>query len=1520
MLKMDCNKRIFKNEDGSISKVLDSTGDPSILYNEILHLPQVHGDSNLALKLWAKAIILNQNTNYFDSKFSPSQISDKLTPLFRESRDRLNYDFDALEKEFINNPNIIFTRVTGDSGLIHYKDETNPTFRSLNGSFDKAKDSLFSDRNNVEITSSEPTLESVYSKLFTSNVTQDVYNQLDVKDIASYAAQITENTTGVQKQKVEELLSDSKRLTLSDDGGNYVLDGVKQLERTSTVIEQMEGPRGQKDYYKFEGDSTQFENNRQWGNLLDDVLSGVITGESKEKIFEDISNKDYNGVEITQEAFLEAVGVFQDLMSKNSDNIVLTQVGLFNSSRAIAGTADILVVQPNGSVKIIDLKSSIKSTEDSSYTNKFKDSKGNPRASKKEKHIMQQSLYAAMLTSKAYTIDSKPISILPLHLTQISNNRVDTLVGEDIFGLTMNEELYDSYKKDSDTQTTQPNELVESKYSRMVNLLKEAQLKKLAELKKRGKITETSYIERLKDTLNISDHVRAISTFVEKAHNQILGDTKSGWPGYETLLSSKIQRINNSKDIDAIKELTELQNYYSMMSDMLPVNNPVIADLIAMYKNTDPNSEVTPGSPLYQIKQIVDAVAQIESNYLDTIHKLQAEIFESTLSDQRLVDIKKELNRLNERRKLAESTSNPKRAKRIMDKIIAQGGSIDFEGNIVFETDLKKSLYKQFKDGSYNNISAAEVWVTSISQSGNSIIAGYTKMFKKAIEKARVKMIKFADEAAPIYEALLKEVGQRSNYTKINDGLFKIVSYENNSGEKQSKKVFISPINYDGYHKAFKNYITSLKIDPTDTTIEATEARRKWYKDNKQPRPEKSITLDGNVLIEGAASIKARKKEELSNADYKAWEFKNTNEQGDYIGELSIPNMDKYYDPLFNSLYGAKSNIYKSKTAKQKAYSFMISKYFKAQSRVGVRSEEHKFTVPSIFKTKDERLLEAGGISGAIENVKFAAKDAILKMQEDSDIFGDPATNSVYMKYEQNMNANDVSNDLMGSIIKYENAANEYIARESLLSLGEAIKFNFQKTDNPFAISFLGKRILKSNHKEFTGDAKFERAKNNNVEQAFTNFFETQILGRTKVDGGEVLGVDGHKAAGTINGYASLIQMGPVKLTNLANALQGNVNLAMEAVAKEYFTGKNWRKAMGKYLQYEGQGDFIADRYKNNRPQSTITKLIELYDPMRVYNESTASKITDTVGKKALTGLWFKAQEKGEHQVAVAAMIAILDNKIINYKGKQMSMLEVYEQYGVDAIEVDYDVMSKLHSVNKRLHGAYAKIDKTELERHWWGSLVAMYRKFLIPGIQKRWKGYSFDEELGQSTSGAYRDFLNILRDERDQLSIYLNPMNKEASNLSDLQKANVKRSLYEFGVIVGLGIVVMALQKAGDDDEELKKKRSYNYALYFGLRLLSETKTFGMVGDPTSAFLPGFSAMTKTANTVSFSESGINKIYQVLKQVASDPTEKYKRDSGAWDKGDSKLGARLLKMVGYTGQTFRAPEEARKLAERFYD
>ena len=181
----------------------------------------------------------------------------------------------------------------------------------------------------------------------------------------------------------------------------------------------------------------------------------------------------------------------------------------------------------------------------------------------------------------------------------------------------------------------------------------------------------------------------------------------------------------------------------------------------------------------------------------------------------------------------------------------------------------------------------------------------------------------------------------------------------------------------------------------------------------------------------------------------------------------------------------------------------------------------------------------------------------------------------------------------------------------------------------------------------------------------------------------------------------------------------------------------------------------------------------------------------------------------------------------------------------------------KVKAVNKKIHGVYDKDGAALIESKWWGSLVMQYHKHLPTGIWKRWrrKGY-YSEFRGSKERGTYQTLIDFLGTEFTNFKTRRNNKQENGTNialasiqvtiesvinsfvniqfnwnnLSNWERANIRRNLGEIAGVLTACLVVFALYGLSDDDD-INDDRFKASLLYLADRIYSENTTYSPVG-----------------------------------------------------------------------------------------
>lgn len=194
------------------------------------------------------------------------------------------------------------------------------------------------------------------------------------------------------------------------------------------------------------------------------------------------------------------------------------------------------------------------------------------------------------------------------------------------------------------------------------------------------------------------------------------------------------------------------------------------------------------------------------------------------------------------------------------------------------------------------------------------------------------------------------------------------------------------------------------------------------------------------------------------------------------------------------------------------------------------------------------------------------------------------------------------------------------------------------------------------------------------------------------------------------------------------NAIQGEVMDAHGIVHKDDLANK-W---------------FSNAAFFNQNTIEFLNQILTMQMVMRGFKLSTGGSLWD-----AIDPTW-KAGEEFRYNPAIVAQIP-------NFK------------------ELELDFMATLQKINRDLHGAYAKEDKNELQRLWYGRMMMMYKKYLYPSFRSRFGEMQHSFELKDVEEGYVRTYFKEMFKEFRGLA-------EQKTLVEGLVESGWKKSLATFG------------------------------------------------------------------------------------------------------------------------------------------
>lgn len=172
-------------------------------------------------------------------------------------------------------------------------------------------------------------------------------------------------------------------------------------------------------------------------------------------------------------------------------------------------------------------------------------------------------------------------------------------------------------------------------------------------------------------------------------------------------------------------------------------------------------------------------------------------------------------------------------------------------------------------------------------------------------------------------------------------------------------------------------------------------------------------------------------------------------------------------------------------------------------------------------------------------------------------------------------------------------------------------------------------------------------------------------------------------------------------------------------------------------------------------------------------------------------------------------------------------------------------------AINQRMHGIYNKADRSAIQRLAIGRMGMMFRKWIKPSLNRRFKSASYNYDLDAWTEGYYRTsgrfLLQLARDLREtQFNIAA-----RWNELTSTEKANIKRALTETGHFLAV-MAIIGLIEWSDDKDRPWLVRMTEYQMR---RLYTEL----------GAMIPGKSMISEGLKIIKSPAAGVNTIENIL-------------------------------------------------------
>lgn len=739
-----------------------------------------------------------------------------------------------------------------------------------------------------------------------------------------------------------------------------------------------------------------------------------------------------------------------------------------------------------------------------------------------------------------------------------------------------------------------------------------------------------------------------------------------------------------------------------------------------------------------------------------------------------------------------------------------------FKGKVIKAEDLVKMADK--------DISFFDRWLDSMADSSDYMLKVMDQAVKKSKEQARSRTI---DVMKQLQAATIK---LEKAGIKNTDWMFERDSKGNLSGN------YISEINQALFKEKVREMFKSLNEKYGKNPV--GENAEKYKK-------ERQAWFDANMEI-----VNGKKVPKMSIYGNKQYQRLNAAQK-------------EYYDTVMN--------------IKSQLDSYLPEKYTTLTNAVKIR------------KDLLERVKSSDGVRSGTKQIWKSIKDEFIRRTDDVD-FGDRATvkdfegNEVqtlpiyFTKLKEGESANDLSTDIVSTLTAYAAMANDFDEMNKVidvLELGRDLLRERQviqtQGGKPLVEKFkvVGRKVESKLTKE--GEA-------TRFVQRLNDFFEMQVYGRYMADEGTFgkTNIDKGKVANFVNRVTSMNNLALNVLSGISNIATGKVMMRIESFAGEFFNEKNtitadriYGQALPAYLAE------IGNRVKTSK----LALWDELFNVMQEYEQDVREVNFDRktwFSRMFGTSTLFFMNNAGEHWMQNRTSLALADAyKMKAPNGKIVSLWDAMEVVPIDKnnkkagaklqLKQGYtkadgsaftqdDIIKfsrRSAAINQRMHGIYNKADRSAVQRLAIGRMGMMFRKWIKPSLNRRFKSATYNYDLDAWTEGYYRTsgrfLLQLARDLRETQFNLAARWNE----LTPTEKANIRRALTETGHFLAVMVIIGLIEWSDDKDRPWLVRM----AEYQARRLYTEL----------GAMIPGKPMISEGLKIIKSPAAGVNTIENIL-------------------------------------------------------
>jgi hypothetical protein len=509
-----------------------------------------------------------------------------------------------------------------------------------------------------------------------------------------------------------------------------------------------------------------------------------------------------------------------------------------------------------------------------------------------------------------------------------------------------------------------------------------------------------------------------------------------------------------------------------------------------------------------------------------------------------------------------------------------------------------------------------------------------------------------------------------------------------------------------------------------------------------------------------------------------------------------------------------------------------------------------------IRKDLIERIRNTDGnaIQSWIDNIKSGVKksfdDDVLYNRITKTDFNRQEVMSTPLLYINNAgNHADVSTDVIGTLVAYadmalQNAMMEDIVHQMEIAKEVAKDRKILKKEGKFI--FKEKLGLKT---EGEYAAVLENVESTNFYGQLQAFLEMKIYGKKLKDSGQVFGMDVNKLLQKLLKGGSIVQLGFNIFAQSSSVLTGVSMHNIEAVAQQHFKAKTLAQADKEFTL--ALGEFVGDigqRIKKSK--------LQLFDDMFNVRQNYNGKGVKFKNRNLLLRIFgphlqYLGQDAGDTWLYNRTALAIVLEKKVKKNGQEMNLWDALETVDIDSTHPEYGKklsfegitnmdgtefgMSQVHELSRKIgqinrHLFGNEEDKVRARQYIAGCMAMQYRDWMPSQFMYRFGKKKTEIAMGKdengnytTTEGYYRTGWNFMKGLYKDLTKGQLEIQTKYRELSDYDKKNIKKALFEISNLVAVSLAAWALMSLVKGMDKDKRPWALAYAAYMLQRQKTE-------------------------------------------------------------------------------------------------